>query len=97
MTQTTTAAQIIGKCRNGHVVRGEVRQGEWVATSQGASVKNNCWLICPCGSPAFAKFMTVKVVEGKVCNSICMGATGPSCSCSCGGENHGGGHIFGAA
>lgn len=26
------------------------------------------------------------------CNARCMGATGPSCDCTCGGENHGLGH-----
>lgn len=25
----------------------------------------------------------------KVCNGKCMNAVGPSCDCSCGGENHG--------
>ena len=25
----------------------------------------------------------------KKCGSLCMGAKGPSCDCSCGGENHG--------
>jgi hypothetical protein len=94
MTATRTASPLIGTCRNSHVVRGEVRMGEWVATTEGASVKNNCWLICGCGAAAFAKFMTVTVKEGKVCNSVCMGATGPSCSCSCGGENHGSGMVF---
>lgn len=29
----------------------------------------------------------------KVCNGRCMGATGPSCDCSCGGENHGSAHL----
>lgn len=28
-----------------------------------------------------------------VCNSKCMGAVGPSCDCSCGGQNHGGAHL----
>jgi hypothetical protein len=32
------------------------------------------------------------VVEDKPCNAKCMGAVGPSCECSCGGKNHGGGH-----
>jgi hypothetical protein len=32
------------------------------------------------------------VVESKVCDGRCMAATGPNCECSCGGENHGGGH-----
>lgn len=29
----------------------------------------------------------------KECNGICMAATGPSCDCACGGENHGANHI----
>lgn len=29
----------------------------------------------------------------KECNGVCMGAVGPSCDCSCGGENHGRNHI----
>lgn len=28
----------------------------------------------------------------KVCNSKCMGATGPACDCPCQGENHGAKH-----
>lgn len=28
----------------------------------------------------------------KVCDGRCMGAVGPACDCSCGGENHGAGH-----
>lgn len=70
------ATQIIGKCRKGHVVRGtsdDVRGG---------------WISCGCGSDAVAKWMKVTTNE-KVCNSVCMGSTGASCSCSCGGENHG--------
>jgi hypothetical protein len=31
--------------------------------------------------------------SGKECNGVCMGAVGPSCDCSCGGENHGKNHI----
>ena len=29
----------------------------------------------------------------KECGSRCMASTGPSCSCQCGGENHGSNHI----
>lgn len=29
----------------------------------------------------------------KECNGVCMGAVGPSCDCSCGGENHGVNHL----
>lgn len=36
--------------------------------------------------------MKAKVTE-KDCNGVCMGAVGPSCDCSCGGENHGRNHL----
>lgn len=41
------------------------------------------------------KLLKVNLVKGifvadKPCDGRCMGATGPVCSCSCGGENHGG-------
>jgi hypothetical protein len=29
--------------------------------------------------------------DRKKCDARCTGATGPACSCSCGGRNHGGG------
>jgi hypothetical protein len=28
------------------------------------------------------------------CNSLCMGARGPSCECRCGGKNHGAGFVL---
>lgn len=33
-----------------------------------------------------------RVVPDRECNGVCMGAVGPSCDCSCGGENHGKSH-----
>ena len=94
MTTTRTGSPLIGKCRNGHVIRGENRMGLIVATTPGASVYLNCNFMCPCGSRAAVQYMTVKVVAERACNGICMGATGPSCSCSCGGENHGKNHVY---
>ena len=29
----------------------------------------------------------------KECNGVCMAGVGPSCDCSCGGENHGKNHV----
>ncbi|QYN17536.1 hypothetical protein [Amycolatopsis sp. DSM 110486] len=29
----------------------------------------------------------------RVCNGVCMSASGPSCECSCGGANHGSNHL----
>ena len=34
-----------------------------------------------------------RVSPDKECNDICMAAVGPSCDCSCGGENHGKNHV----
>jgi hypothetical protein len=31
--------------------------------------------------------------EKHVCGAKCMGATGPSCDCQCGGANHGANHL----
>jgi hypothetical protein len=39
------------------------------------------------GRPVYGRY-----VEEVICNDKCMGASGPSCDCSCGGMNHGGGH-----
>lgn len=96
MTTVTAqrVSQLIGKCRNGHVVRGESRMGAIVATTEGATTSGNCWFHCPCGAPAVIKYMKVQMVAERACNGVCMGATGPSCSCSCGGENHGSSMAF---
>lgn len=75
-------ARVIGKCGRGHIVNtvaSEVRAG---------------WITCECGSRAMAKFMDVRVVEEMNCSAKCTGATGPVCSCSCGGENHGGRNFY---
>jgi hypothetical protein len=45
--------------------------------------------VCECGAAVKVKLVN-GVVSDKVCNSRCMGAVGPACECSCGGENHGG-------
>ncbi|MBO0884728.1 MAG: hypothetical protein J2P17_31225 [Mycobacterium sp.] len=57
-------------------------------------VRRELYVPCPdCQCPD----VDVRLVEGvyiadKTCNERCMTATGPACSCSCAGENHGGGH-----
>lgn len=47
-----------------------------------------------CGHPL--KTVVVKGFkdERRPCGDRCMGAVGPSCDCSCGGENHGKSHGF---
>lgn len=76
----------IGKCRRcsqprkPHAVRGD------------RAVNYNGFLCLPC--PTCNTLVEVTAIQGtynetKVCNGKCMGATGPACDCSCGGENHG--------
>lgn len=73
--------QVIAKCSKGHVVR-----GTWEDVKAG-------WIFCGCGRPAVAKGFK-PVHSEKKCGAVCQGATGPSCSCECGGENHGQSMIF---
>ena len=74
-------AGYIAKCGKGHAVTGtreDVKGG---------------WLHCGCGSVGVAKLVKV-VLNDRKCGGVCQGATGPACSCSCGGENHGAGKVF---
>jgi hypothetical protein len=86
----TTTKQLIAKCQNGHVVRGTYDQRAGFS----ANVERGCVLRCECGSAGFLKWMDVRIVEGMKCAAKCMNATGPACSCSCGGRNHGGRRAF---
>lgn len=44
---------------------------------------------CPaCGGHGILK-MVMGTVSDRKCNATCQNAKGPSCDCSCGGENHG--------
>ena len=74
----TGTTEVIAKCRRGHSVRG---------TWQDAG-RNGGWLVCGCGSAGIPKGLVAKVTEKK-CGGVCTSAFGPSCDCSCGGENHG--------
>lgn len=53
--------------------------------------------VCPdCGRlhPSGRRISYSKKPSMHVCNSLCMGATGPNCECGCGGKNHGAGFIL---
>lgn len=84
MTTTATTDRnfrAFGRCRRGHTVNvdwSEVRGG---------------WITCNCGSAAMARSLEVKHNDRIICAEKCMGATGPACSCNCGGRNHGGAHF----
>jgi hypothetical protein len=49
------------------------------------------------GCPTCGRIVKLSHVLGatspKECDARCMNAVGPSCDCSCGGANHGAGHV----
>jgi len=48
---------------------------------------------CPgCGAELHAKPLKGRVTE-EPCGAKCLAAKGPTCDCSCGGKNHGAGHV----
>ena len=72
-------------------------------SQQGGKVVKLPWghairLSCPvCGRDVWnlelhARGIYGSYVEEKICDGRCMGATGPTCECSCGGLNHGRNH-----
>lgn len=92
----TTTAKFIGRCAvKGckHVVR--VDDSDMIREAWG---RGGPWAALE-GEPRCADHPRLvlrwKMIHGthnadKVCTERCMGATGPSCECECGGENHGG-------
>ena len=50
---------------------------------------------CPtCGFERDANIINGRFVADQKCGGKCVNATGPSCSCQCGGENHGAHYTF---
>jgi hypothetical protein len=49
------------------------------------------WLTCPAGHSVEFRRLKGHVTD-QACGAKCMGATGPSCDCSCGGHKHGASH-----
>ena len=76
MNTNTTTPTVIGRCTGGHVVL-----GTWDDVIAG-------WLGCPCGLPAIARAFKARTTN-RTCGAQCRNAMGPSCSCECGGRNHG--------
>lgn len=62
---------------------GALKVGPWNGTLQAS---------CFCGKGSLIGKRVVGTHSEKLCGAKCLGATGPSCDCSCGGKNHGGAH-----
>ena len=96
MTNLETA-KVIFKCRNcGHVSRQDVQHKGWnfvtPKTLDDRGFDARAIALCVCGKHVVGKAISGKFNPEKGCDGRCMGATGPSCECSCGGENHGASH-----
>jgi hypothetical protein len=101
----TTTQNYLGKCREDgcdYVIfaTGEDVQNAdtWRDVTKGTGVyrvgNNGCFARCTSGH----KFFPCKVVKGTFseahkCDSRCLNAKGWDCTCSCGGANHGRGHV----
>lgn len=74
------------------VARAGVAPAAWVGSCTGcgrAARDVRCLTVCQsCGIPVILAPVYGQVTAGR-CGALCMGATGPDCSCECGGQNHG--------
>lgn len=80
---TTTATRYFGRCEFGQCKHRGVTE----------TLIDNRWPDGPCPSHG-NRFMVWRPLKAtynitKECNGRCMGAIGPACDCSCGGDNHG--------
>ena len=83
----------IAGCKKRRVVEGAIVNGVSIFNGRTADLQSiGCW--CD-DHNVWLKWSQLegRYSDKKECNGVCMGATGPSCDCSCGGENHGKNHI----
>lgn len=90
----------VSGCKTRHVFDGEPYIGEgWDAVSIIYGGSNGPQLVAAgLFCTEHNKHLQWTQLQGRVnpdkeCNGVCMAATGPSCDCACGGENHGRNHI----
>lgn len=82
--------------RNGRTHHTHSPTGYTVSPSDRRDIIQTAYSIATESSPLCQNHIrTAHTVEGtynpdRACDGRCMGAVGPICSCSCGGENHGG-------
>lgn len=99
-------ALYIGHCRKqgcGTVVRADyagilnITRAQWLARNFDTTRAFTIQGVAPLGYCAEHGVYPLKMIRGRyspdrVCDARCMGATGPACSCQCGGANHGASH-----
>lgn len=92
---TEFTGYIMLKCQCGKVTRYEVGKF-WLNGFQSDGKTHrlyNVSIMCEsCGRAVmvdFGKPLYGKFVSETVCDGKCLNATGPNCSCSCGGKHHG--------
>jgi len=69
------------------------RKGNFLVTAEGEALRygvHGYTMPCElCGKTLVGVSVDGKTNAAHECNAKCMSSTGPSCSCSCGGANHG--------
>jgi hypothetical protein len=84
-----------GRDRKGAVLRCTRKScHQFVARLDEAEYKRYAWELRPgrclaCHAEVMPTEIYGRYVDTVVCGGKCTGAVGPSCDCSCGGENHG--------
>lgn len=87
----------VGRDRKGAIIRCTRKScGIVIARLDEAEYRRYAWELRPgrclaCRAEVMPTEIYGRYVETVACSAKCTGAYGPSCDCSCGGENHGGG------
>jgi hypothetical protein len=80
------------------VLMGECLRCRRPARLEGEARQRDTRPPCPaCGGRISATAQLQARRNLEPCNGVCMGARGPRCDCSCGGENHGASWAIGGA
>lgn len=86
MTTTETSARYFGKCVAKGCKYRVVTEGATAGPSAPPRCPDHVWSLD-------WRPLASTLNPEKECNGRCMGAVGPACDCSCGGENHGTAHL----
>lgn len=61
-----------------------------VRVERSVELNDRAAALCPaCNQWRYVSMIRARLAPDVKCSGICRSATGPSCSCSCGGANHG--------
>lgn len=65
----------------------------WPVIEDHRDTGKHAWIRCECGRSLTNWRAVTGTPNDTPCDARCTNAIGPSCDCSCGGKNHGGGYL----